>query len=667
MAATSSCPSDDQVKLLALGDMPPDELESLVAHMEGCPGCVLKVKSLGTSDTLIDALTRATTINEGPDESVVTGLIERLSKLTQTPHQPLQFSCPHCGKGLKCKPELAGRKVKCPQCRQPAPVPELLSPLPGDGLAVSGQGTGVSEGRTLPPADRLAAKDVPELLTLPPRDSGQQQTAAASASQLAATPRSDATSADEEVWDFLAPPEQPDEIGRLGPYRVLKVLGAGGMGVVFQAEDPQLGRMVALKAMLPALAASPSAKKRFLREAKAAAAIKHDHIVTIHQVGEDRGAPFLAMEFLEGEPLDKRLEQAGKLPIAEVLRIGREMAEGLEAAHERGLIHRDIKPGNVWLEGRRARVKILDFGLARAASEESQLTQTGAIVGTPAFMAPEQAAGRTVDRRCDLFSLGCVLYRLTTGVLPFKGTDTISTLMAVSTEEPPSPSVKNPAVPQALANLIMQLLAKRADDRPASAQAVADALAQLEKGDRTQVDDLPAATSRKIQSGDGRRTPKSRRKVALIAGVLTLAAAIVAAVVIMRVQAPGGEFILEVDDDQVAVAIDKQGGLKLIDKTTGREFLVKARQTAALPAGDYELTVADVKAGLEFSTRTFTIKGADAATRVKVWFKGSEQLARLRLRPTRRAPMQVNIKGSGRAYDGSAEAGPFYRMAVMVP
>src|SRR5262249_40853503 len=160
-----------------------------------------------------------------------------------------------------------------------------------------------------------------------------------------------------------------------------------------------LKRLVALKAMLPRLGASNEARQRFLREARAAAAIAHDHIVGIHQVGEDRGVPFLAMQFLEGEPLDVRLEREGKLPVSEVLRSGREAALGLAAAHKREMTHRDVKPANLWLEAETGRVKILDFGLARAAREGGQLTEQGAIIGTPAYMAPEQAQSKELDGR----------------------------------------------------------------------------------------------------------------------------------------------------------------------------------------------------------------------------------------------------------------------------
>ena len=344
--------------------------------------------------------------------------------------------------------------------------------------------------------------------------------------------------ASKALYDFLAPAQAPDELGRLGPYRVLKVLGAGGMGVVFQAEDPHLQRLVALKAMLPGLATSDSAKQRFLREARAAAALKHDHIVTIHQVGEDRGAPYLAMEFLEGEPLDDRLKREGKLPLADVLRIGREMAEGLAAAHERGLIHRDIKPANVWLEGKKGRVKILDFGLARAATGEAHLTQSGAIVGTPAYMAPEQAQGKEVDPRSDLFSLGCVLYRMATGAAPFKGTDMISTLMAVATETPRPPQVLEPGLPKALSDLIVILLAKNVAERPASAQVVA------EKLDRIAQAIAPSATPGK---------PRQRwPAVAAAAAFLAL----VAAGMVLFMQTPDGVVRIEIDDPEVKLSIE---------------------------------------------------------------------------------------------------------------
>ena len=181
------------------------------------------------------------------------------------------------------------------------------------------------------------------------------------------------------------------------------------MGIVFLAEDPQLQRRVALKVLRPMLASNTAARQRFLREARAAAAIEHDHIVTIYQVGEDRGVPFLAMQFLKGESLEARLHRDGALPVPEVLRIGREVAAGLAAAHEHGLIHRDIKPANIWLEttrpqpperGRGAGVRGSGTGQdsrfrpGRAADGSSRLTQTGAIVGTPAYMAPSKGAAR---------------------------------------------------------------------------------------------------------------------------------------------------------------------------------------------------------------------------------------------------------------------------------
>ena len=280
-----------------------------------------------------------------------------------------------------------------------------------------------------------------------------------------------------EFYDFLASPERPDELGRLGTYRVLKVLGAGGMGVVYEAEDPALQRRVAVKAMLPVLAVSTSARMRFVREARAAAAVEHERIVPIFQVGEDRGIPFLVMPLLKGETLEDRLGRISRLPLSETVRIGREIAEALAAAHGRGLIHRDIKPANVWIDAARANVKLLDFGLARSAEvSDAPLTNQGSIFGTPAFMAPEQARGDTVDGRCDLFSLGCVLYRMSTGTLPFQGTSAVTILLAIVSKQPMAPVDMAPEIPHELSQLIMRLLAKDPAERPASAEAVIEAL-----------------------------------------------------------------------------------------------------------------------------------------------------------------------------------------------
>jgi Leucine-rich repeat (LRR) protein len=290
---------------------------------------------------------------------------------------------------------------------------------------------------------------------------------------------------DREPNGQLPPAQGPAAGGRLGGYRVQGRLGAGGMGVVYLARDEQLDRPVALKVLRPALAADSQARQRFLREARAMAAVKHPHVVTVYQVGEEGNAPFLAMEVLEGESLEARLSRTGRLPLAEGIRIGREIAEGLAAAHQRGLIHRDIKPANIWLEappplgeaGAGAEnIKILDFGLARAAGDDAHLTESGAIVGTPAFMSPEQAQGRPVDARCDLFSLGCVLYRACTGQPPFWGPDPVSTLVAVTSVQPPPPRQLNPELPPVLDELVMELLAKDPAARPTSARAVADRL-----------------------------------------------------------------------------------------------------------------------------------------------------------------------------------------------
>jgi serine/threonine protein kinase len=275
-------------------------------------------------------------------------------------------------------------------------------------------------------------------------------------------------------------PRATGEIGWLDHYRILKQLGQGGMGVVYLAEDTQLGRQVALKVMQPACAAIPSNRERFLREARAAAALTHDHVVTIHQVGQFHGAPYLAMQFLQGESLDSYLRRKKPLTPGQICRIGREAATGLAAAHVRGLIHRDIKAANLWLEAPKGRVKILDFGLARIDSDVN-LTGSGQVLGTPAYMSPEQARAQPLDGRSDLWSLGVVLYRLCTGQMPFRGDDVLAVLTAIALENPPRPEEVNPATPPDLAALVMQLLAKNRDERPATAGETVDRLRSIER------------------------------------------------------------------------------------------------------------------------------------------------------------------------------------------
>jgi urea transport system substrate-binding protein len=279
---------------------------------------------------------------------------------------------------------------------------------------------------------------------------------------------------------IFGPPDAPGELGTLAHYRVLNQLGQGGMGAVFLAKDPQLDRTVALKVMLPEMAAEASARERFLREARAVAAIKNDHVITIYQVGQYNDVPFLAMELLQGRTLDEQLEKTPSLPLAEVLRIGREVAVGLAAAHQKALVHRDIKPANIWLETPTGRVKILDFGLARTAKTKSHLTETGLVIGTPDFMSPEQARGDAVDARSDLFSLGIVLYCLCTEEMPFQGKTVMAVLTALAVSTPKPVREINPKIPEPLADLIMRLLEKDPARRPATAEEVVDTIKAIE-------------------------------------------------------------------------------------------------------------------------------------------------------------------------------------------
>ena len=275
----------------------------------------------------------------------------------------------------------------------------------------------------------------------------------------------------------LDPTDDPRMLGRFGGYEIAGVIGAGGMSFVLKGFDSALNRYVAIKVMSPHLATSESARQRFAREAQAAAAVVHDNVIAIHHVRGDAELPYLVMPYERGNSLQKRLDERGPLEVAEILRIGMQSAAGLAAAHAQGLVHRDVKPGNILLTENVERVKLTDFGLARAVDDAS-LTRTGMIAGTTQYLSPEQARGDAVDQRSDLFSLGSVLYAMCTGKAPFRADTSYGALMKI-TESVATPIEQlNPSVPTWLCSLIRRLHAKSPEERY---QSAADAEHHLQR------------------------------------------------------------------------------------------------------------------------------------------------------------------------------------------
>jgi serine/threonine protein kinase len=317
---------------------------------------------------------------------------------------------------------------------------------------------------------------------------------------------------DDDRFDcaILEPSSRQGALGRLGEYDILERVGHGGMGVVFKAFDERLQRTVAIKVMNRQLASSPTARRRFLREARAAAGINHPNVVTIHAVEEHSGYPVLVMEYIGGGTLREYIDEHGPLDPLEVIRLSREIAAGLAAAHAHGVIHRDIKPGNILLEGGAVRVIITDFGLARAAIDNVELTSQGHAVGTPAYMSPEQVKGEKLDLRSDLFSLGCVIYAMVSGHSPFRGTSSLQMARNVAELQPPLLHEIHEETPQALSEMVDRLLEKSPDDRCQSATEVAQVLGRyLEVLNLTPTDKMQA-TLKDLgpgEGGAGRRVP----------------------------------------------------------------------------------------------------------------------------------------------------------------
>jgi eukaryotic-like serine/threonine-protein kinase len=300
-----------------------------------------------------------------------------------------------------------------------------------------------------------------------------------------------------------------------GRYRVERVLGEGAMAKVLLAHDAELGREVAVKLLDERLAADPSFRARFAREARVAAGLSHPNVVTVFDVGEDDGRPFIVMELVPGRTLEERLHRDGALRANDVLAIARQVCAGLEHAHANGLVHRDLKPGNL-IERDDGTVKIADFGIARAV-EGTELTEAGTVVGTAAYLAPEQAEAGTVTPATDLFALGAVLYELLTGSQPWK-IDSLAELAARRDAPPPE---LPPATPLGLRTAIERSLMPDPEDRPSSAAEVARLLDERDgdaDADATVV--IPRAAPR-----HRRKSPSLAPLFAIVAGVVLLALA----------------------------------------------------------------------------------------------------------------------------------------------
>jgi len=289
--------------------------------------------------------------------------------------------------------------------------------------------------------------------------------------------RPDATVCAHEGPEFL--PEfvakLPEHGCRLAEYNLVQSLGRGAMGVVFKAFEPNLRRHVAVKMLAPELAVSETARQRFAREARAAAAIQHDNVVAVYQVGEAAGLPYMAMEYVPGRCLESHVQQYGPMPIPLVVGVARQIASGLAAAHAKHIVHRDVKPANILIEDETGRAKLTDFGLARVA-DDATLTTDGALIGTPFYMAPEIINGAPATTASDLFSLGGVMYLMTTGRVPFPGQNVAAVFGGVTMGEPVPPEKLRPNVPPWLSDVIARLLRKAPPERFPDAGAVAAAL-----------------------------------------------------------------------------------------------------------------------------------------------------------------------------------------------
>jgi serine/threonine protein kinase len=385
-------------------------------------------------------------------------------------------------------------------------------------------------------------------------------------------------------------PATGSELGALGNYDLQRLIGAGSSGVVFQAVDRTLNRAVALKVLRPSLGAI--ARERFLAEAQSAASIEHANVVTIYQVGQEGRLAYMAMQWIPGQTLENQIAASGQIDEGLVRQIAVQVAAGLKAAHQKQIVHRDIKPANIWIVDEDQSVRILDFGLARIADDDASLTATGMLAGTPNFMSPEQTRGQELDGRSDLFSLGCLMYRLLTGRLPFGAPTVLATLQSIQNQQPLPVQNVRPEVSDDLANLTMALLEKQPVDRPESA----DQLIEMLEGERSawpvRVSRyLPkeaggvqssAAVGGKASSSTGRGRGLERWITTAVALALLGWGGWMWGPQIVRIATDHGEIVIEMDDVDVQIEILKDG--KPVSVVDG-----KSDPNVSVRSGNYEL------------------------------------------------------------------------------
>lgn len=376
-------------------------------------------------------------------------------------------------------------------------------------------------------------------------------------------------------------------IGRMAHYDIIRCLGRGGMGTVFEAFDTKLFRPVAIKFMASSLAASPKARSRFLREARVAASINHPNVVTIHSVDEYDGRPYLVMEFVSGSTLHDHLRKLGPLPIGDVLRISRQIATGLRAAHEKGIVHRDIKPGNILLENGIQRVKIVDFGLAQVVFELSDITSQGQTLGTPRYMAPEQIEGSRVDERADLFSLGCVIYLMCVGQPPFPG-NSITVLHKILRDAHVPMRQVLPEIPPTLSDMVDSLLSKTREQRIQTAARVEEILTEIARGG-TPSDEYLRAIKPQAEKASPAPTPARRGP-----GKIGAAVAAVGVLAIIGWSAFGPDRTRENIPTEAPQTNDSQKDVTATEAATE----LKARQPTTLTVGGAEADFSSLQAAL---------------------------------------------------------------------